>query len=72
VLADGTPKSWLFFAAFYAQTQSFVADLGEGDAFVQKLREWRAAKPDSVPAWLALCNALTGECDWIWKTADQI
>lgn len=64
-MADGTPKIWLYFAAFHDKNRTLTANLEEAGAFTQKTRDWLALRPNSVPAFLAFCNALVGECDQI-------
>jgi len=62
-LPDGTPKSWIDFWAFELATTN--SDLQDSADFVQKIRQWLAVKPYSVPALLALENSLLGECEHI-------
>ena len=64
IQADGTPKSWVYFWTF-SQATLGAASLEEAGTITQKCREWRQAKPDSIPALLALSNCILGECEKI-------
>jgi hypothetical protein len=59
-LEDGSRKIWLYFAAFQERTAS-APSLDDAKTFVQKAEAWNKARPASVSAALALCNALLGE-----------
>src|SRR5271165_2273845 len=41
------------------------SSLQEAGAFTEKIRDWLKAKPDSVPALLALADALIGEAELV-------
>jgi hypothetical protein len=58
---DGTPKIWVYFDSFF-QESSTETEFEEATAFTQKLRKWLNERPNSVPALLALVEALLGEC----------
>jgi hypothetical protein len=60
---DGTPKSWVYFWAFESSTT--ISSLEDSGGLVDKIKQWLAAKPYSVPAMLAFENALLGECEYI-------
>ena len=64
IQADGTPKSWIYFWTF-SQATLGASSLEEAEAITSKVREWRQVKPNSVPALLALCDSLLGECEKI-------
>jgi hypothetical protein len=66
IQADGTPKSWIYFWTF-SQATLGADSLEEAGAISQKCREWRQAKPNSIPALLALSNCILGECEKIRK-----
>jgi len=66
---DGTPKNWIYFWSFElgaAKTKSLEA----AQVFTQKIRDWLGGRPNSVPATLALENALLGECDCLHTLAE--
>jgi hypothetical protein len=62
---DGTPKIWVYWSAFEMETGHLASSQEEAEAFAEKARQWLGAKPGSVPALLALSNALIGECERI-------
>jgi hypothetical protein len=66
-LADGTPKEWIYFLAFEIATTN--SPLEDSEGFVEKIRHWLRAKPDSIPALLALDNALLGQCQQLQALA---
>jgi hypothetical protein len=68
---DGTPKLWLYFAAFEKATHDLSSDLTQVGIYTQKTREWLQQKTDSVPALLALCGTLLGEIGKIRDTASK-
>ena len=54
---DGTPKNWIYFWSFElcaAKAKSLEA----AQVFTQKIRDWLGDKPNSVPATLAVENAV--------------
>jgi hypothetical protein len=61
---DGTPRSWIYWWAFSQGTLG-ASSLEDAEAITAKIREWRQVKLDSVPALLALCDAILGECEKI-------
>jgi hypothetical protein len=68
---DGTPKLWLYFAAFAKATHDLSSDLTQVGIHTQKPREWLQQKTDSVPALLALCGTLLGEIGKIRDPASK-
>lgn len=71
VIADGTPKIWLYFESYYENNRNPTANIKRAQEFTKRLRAWHTLWRDSIAAILALCNALVGESDRIWDVAEK-
>jgi hypothetical protein len=67
---DGTPKSWIFFLSF-ERAAANAKSIPEAKAITEKIIDWLDRNPRSVPATLALENALLGEADCIHRLVQE-